>query len=157
MTQRPHGSFQIQSLTSRLRPARATARVVLAQSRHRCFRVLVIRFRLKTGIQLRKVGVLAATPSEVIRCPPLRRLDSAEVLGRVKASLAPLAACAALTRPSHSRRKATIGAAGGLGPKENLQVAHAGVTREGIRDRRINPKETRPYAVGVRIWLEAIR
>jgi hypothetical protein len=49
--------------------------------------------------------------------PPLRFLDSAEALGRVKASLAALAAGAALTRPPRFARKAFIGAAGILGPK----------------------------------------
>jgi hypothetical protein len=50
--------------------------------------------------------------------PPLRSLDSAEALGRVKASLAALAAGAALTRPARFARNAFIGAAGILERKE---------------------------------------
>ena len=46
--------------------------------------------------------------------PPLRFRDSAEALGRVKASLAALAAGAALTRPRHFTRRAFIEAAGDL-------------------------------------------
>ena len=49
--------------------------------------------------------------------PPLRSLDSAEALGRVKASLAALAAGAALTRPARFDGSAFIGAAGTLEPK----------------------------------------
>ena len=44
----------------------------------------------------------------------LRRADSVEVLGRVKASLAALAAGAALTQPPHFTRRASIEAAGNL-------------------------------------------
>ena len=46
--------------------------------------------------------------------PPLRTANSVEVLGRVKASLAALAAGAALTRPPHFTRRAFIEAAGNL-------------------------------------------
>src|SRR5258705_3905188 len=46
--------------------------------------------------------------------PPLRTANSVEVLGRVKASLAALAAGAALTRPPHVTRRAFIEAAGDL-------------------------------------------
>jgi hypothetical protein len=46
--------------------------------------------------------------------PPLRTANSVEVLGRVKASLAALAAGAALTRTSHFTRRAFIEAAGDL-------------------------------------------
>jgi len=49
--------------------------------------------------------------------PPLRFPNSAEVLGRVKASLAALAAGAALTRPARFDGPASIGATGILGPK----------------------------------------
>ena len=47
-------------------------------------------------------------------CPPLRPSHSGEALSRVKASLAPLAAGAALTRPRHFARRAFIEAAGDL-------------------------------------------
>ena len=50
--------------------------------------------------------------------PPLRSRNSAEALGRVKASLAALAAGAALTRPARFDRSASIGAAGTLDRKE---------------------------------------
>jgi len=43
---------------------------------------------------------------------PLRRPDSVEALGRVKASLAPLAAGAALTRTSALPQRLNIEAAG---------------------------------------------
>jgi hypothetical protein len=56
--------------------------------------------------------------------PPLRRADSVEALGRLKASLAALAADAALTRPSHFRRRLNIEAAGNS-KKENTNDAHA--------------------------------
>src|SRR5262245_3918862 len=46
--------------------------------------------------------------------PPLRYPDSVEALGRVKASLATLAAGAALTQPSHYQRRLNIEAAGDL-------------------------------------------
>ena len=46
--------------------------------------------------------------------PPLRTANSVEVLDRVKASLAALAAGAALTRPPHFARRAFIEAAGAL-------------------------------------------
>src|SRR5215207_7515765 len=46
--------------------------------------------------------------------PALRPSHSVEVLSRVKASLAPLAAGAALTRPRHFTRRAFIEAAGDL-------------------------------------------
>jgi hypothetical protein len=49
--------------------------------------------------------------------PPLRLRNSAEALGRVKASLAALAAGAALTRPARFDRPAFIGATGILGTK----------------------------------------
>jgi len=53
--------------------------------------------------------------------PPLRAANSVEVLDRVKASLAALAAGAALTRPPHFTRRAFIEAAGDLedGRREN--------------------------------------
>ena len=44
--------------------------------------------------------------------PPLRRPDAVEALGRVKASLAALAAGAALIQPSHFQRRLNIEAAG---------------------------------------------
>jgi len=46
--------------------------------------------------------------------PPLRTANSVEVLDRVKASLAALAAGAALTRPPHFHTEAFIEAAGDL-------------------------------------------
>jgi hypothetical protein len=49
--------------------------------------------------------------------PPLRFRNSAEALGRVKASLAALAAGAALTRPARFDGSAFIGATGILGTK----------------------------------------
>jgi hypothetical protein len=53
--------------------------------------------------------------------PPLRAANSVEVLDRVKASLAALAAGAALTRPPHFTPRAFIEAAGDLedGRREN--------------------------------------
>lgn len=49
--------------------------------------------------------------------PPLRCADSAEVLGRVKASLTAFAAGAALTRPPRFLSKALIGAPGTFGER----------------------------------------
>ena len=46
--------------------------------------------------------------------PAASGAQSVEALSRVKASLAPLAACAALTRPPDFTRRAAIEAAGDL-------------------------------------------
>src|ERR687896_1696505 len=60
--------------------------------------------------------------------PPLRHADSVEVLGRVKASLAALAAGAALTRPPHFSRKAFIGASGNSRRKGESPMLHRSLT-----------------------------
>src|ERR687897_2148317 len=60
--------------------------------------------------------------------PPLRHADSVEVLGRVKASLAALAAGAALTRPPHFLRKAFIGASGNSRRKGDSPMLHRALT-----------------------------
>jgi hypothetical protein len=56
--------------------------------------------------------------------PPLRVANSVEVLGRVKASLAALAAGAALTRPPHFTRTAFIEAAGNLEDGRRKENTH---------------------------------
>ena len=64
-------------------------------------------------------GLMGATPvSRSHHMPPLRPTDSVEVLDRVKASLAALAAGAALTRPPHFTRR-HLSKRRGISKKEN--------------------------------------
>src|SRR4051812_14057365 len=65
--------------------------------------------------------------------PPLRSANSVEVLGRVKASLAPLAACAALTRPPHFTRRH-------LSKRRGVSKKEEG--RKPMTERALTPKIT---------------
>ena len=68
----------------------------------------------------REAGLMEANPiTPVKNNPPLRRANSVEALGRVKASLAALAAGAALTRTSALHTEGIYRSGGGSRRKEN--------------------------------------